>query len=227
MLFKDKSFWKAYALTLAQAMSLILLSLILYLLYDRSMNHVYPFMQVLQNIQSSGNVTAYSNQFVSNLHLYHGFVIQLFALLFGAVILLLGLLSLFDYLILNQLKKHNFDAKEWLYEWFRYSSMGMLLLMLLHILLYNVTNSVYLLIALIITAFIYSYLIILMSFRINIWHSIKKTILRALILFIIYILFVFVLIVLVGLLKGFGALLGFLLVICMLVWSKIFLMEQL
>ena len=212
MLFKEKSFWKAYILTLTQVLLTLLLSTIFYFLFVISIYKVQPFLEVIQNIQITGDVLAFSEQFSNNLYLYNGFVIQLFILLFGSIILISGLLSLFDYLILNQLKNKKFSKREWLFEWFRYSILGLLLLMLLHILLYNIINSFYLLIILSVTAFIYSYIIMLMSFKVNIWYGIKKTLLRAIFLIILYLLFVLLAILLIGLLKWFGMLIAFLLI---------------
>lgn len=227
MLFKEKYFWKAYALTMAQVLSLVILSGVLYLLFQISVSKVYPFMEVIQNIQLTGDVTAFSEQFANNFYLYRGFVVQLFVLMFGSIILLSGVLSLFDYMILNKLKNQNFSASKWLFEWFRYIILGLLLLMILHFLFYNVINNFYLLIALLVIAFIYSYIIILMSFKVNMLYGIKRTVLRSILLLIIYISFIFLAIVLTGLLKWFGALITFLLIIFMLLWSKIYLMKKL
>lgn len=214
----NKNFWKAYGLTLLQALLIIILSVAAYLLIYKSTANVYP---LLMDLQEMGQTNTIDNQLLNNLSLYNNFVFYLIAIILSYTLLVAGVLSLFDILIIKQLEHKT--LKDWLFEWFRYSEVSLLFLITIYTLFYNLTNMLYLTILVVLVSFIYCYTLILMQFNL----SIKNTILRALLLFVLYCVLFIISLVLIGLLKWYGFITVFLLFIFLLLWSKIYLMKRL
>lgn len=226
-IWKKSEFWKAYALTIVQVILVIVLFFIAYLLIVISMAGFNPFLDIISQIQTTGDVMPFADEFLENESLFINFITSLIAVVISFTILISGVLSLFDYLIINQLIKKPFNLKEWIFNWFNYSSMALLLLIVLSALLYNLNNMLLLMILQLISILIFCYLIVLMQFKKNLLYSIRKTIIPTLILLLFYVLLFLIALLLIGFLKWFGFLIGALLFLLLLLLSKIYLMKKL
>lgn len=224
---KDSGYWKAYALTIGQILSFIMLSFLAYFLIVLSMADVYPFLQIISQIQNTGDVTPFAEQFFQNKALFTNFIISLIAITLSYVIIVSGFLSLFDYLIMNQLKKSSFNVMEWLLSWFNHASLSLLLLILISVLFVSVVDYVLLAFFIFVAMLIYCYLIILMQFKKNILYAIRKTWARLLLLLLYYFMLFLITLLLIGWLKWAGFIIGVLFFIYLLLWSKIYLMKRL
>lgn len=227
MMNKQVNFWKAYLLTLAQVVIFIVLSFLAYLLIVMSMAVVYPFLQIISQIQSTGDVMPFADQFLANEALFTNFLASLIVIALSYTIIVSGILSLFDYLIMNRLKETSFKVKEWLFDWFNYASMALLLLMLVSVFFFAIGNVLWLALFVFVSLLLFCYLIVLMQFKKNLIYAIRKTWARALLLLLYYIILFLIVLLLIGLLKWAGFIIGILLFLFMLLWSKIYLMKKL
>lgn len=221
----NKNFWKAYGLTVVQLIVTLLVIFSAYALIILSLSSTYPFMQVLENMQQSGSIDVFADQFIENQHLFSSFLISLIAIVLSYTIILSGVLSLFDYIILNKLQKTNFQIFVWMKEWFRYSSISLLLLILAYILVSFIDNIDILFIALYVLIFVFSYIILIMQSGQNIFYAIRKTIIRSLVIFFIYIV-IFLFSVLLLSLEWIGLLISFLLFSFVVLWSKVYILKK-
>ncbi len=185
---KRINFLKAYLLTFAQAILFIVLSFFAYLLIVMSMAEVYPFLQIISQIQSTGDVMPFADQFLANEALFTSFLASLIFIALSYTIIVSGVLSLFDYLIMNGLKETSFKLKEWLFGWFNYASMALLLLMLVSVFFFAIGNILWLAVFVFVSLLLFCYLIVLMQFKKNLVYAMRKTWARALLLLTYYII---------------------------------------
>lgn len=216
MILNDKNFWKAYIYTMLQVLSVFILSILAYLFIQGSMASVLPFLEVVDKIQSTGELN--SAQFWENMPLFNNFIIYLISIVLLYILLFSGVLSFFDILISGK----KIICKEWLFEWFRYSCIYLLLLILIYTLLINLENMLLLAILIIILFFISSYTITIMHLKL----SLRSTILRALKLFLLYVVLFVIVILSLGLLKWIGVAISFLMLCLLLLWSKVYLSKK-
>lgn len=211
-----KSFWKAYGLTLLQILSVIVISFLALILIAKNMEYVYPFINSLQQMQQTGILT---DDLVDNMPLFESFIMNLIILMLIYMILVAGALSVFDILIRDQLENKEFSWKEWLFEWFRYSSLYMLLLIALYTSFLVINHMIWLGLVLLVLSFAFCYIVLLMHLHL----SLKRTIIRAILLFILYLLFSIVVVILIWLLKVSGVIISILILAFLLLWSKVYL----
>lgn len=216
LILNDKYFWKAYVYTILEVLLVIILTLAAYLFIQGSMASVLPFLEVVDKIQTDGELS--SAQFFENLPLFNNFIIYLISTVLLYILSISAVLSFFDMLI--QGKK--ITCKEWLFEWFRYSCINLLLLIIVYVLLINLENMVLLAILIIILFFISSYIITIMHLKL----SLRSTILRALKLFLLYVVLFVIVILSLGLLKWIGVAISFLMLCLLLLWSKVYLSKK-
>ncbi|GIU69726.1 MAG: hypothetical protein KatS3mg002_0962 [Candidatus Woesearchaeota archaeon] len=226
--FRKKEFWKAYALTILELVVFLLISLAAYILILINMDSVYPFIQILYNINSYSELPSdIVNQFFDNTYLFNQFILFLITIVISYSIIISFILLLFDYLIMNLLLEKTFKIKEWLLHWYKYSSLTLLLLMIVSVLFYAINNILLLAFLLIIVFITYCYFIFLIHFGKNFVHLIKKTILRLFVLILCYIfLFVALLMIIYYTNNWIGFLISFLSLAFLLLWSKIYLIKK-
>lgn len=224
---KDNGFLKAYALTIVQIILFVVLSFFTYMLIVMSMSSVYPFLQIISQIQNAADISGFVDPFFQNEVLFTNFIASLITIILSYTIIMSGILSFFDYLIINQLKKNTFKFKEWLLDWFNYASMALLLLIIFSVLFYTIENILLLTFLLFFAIIIFCYIVILMQFKKNLIYAIRKTILGALLLLLYYLILFLITLLFIGWFAWFGFLIGFLLFMCLLVWSKVYLLKKL
>lgn len=220
------NFWKAYGLTLLQILLVLVLSFLALILIAKNMEYVYPFISSLQEMQQTGILT---DDLVDNMPLFESFILNLIILMLIYILLAAGVLSVFDILIRDQLtNKENKEFSwrewllEWLFEWFRYSALYMLLLIALYASFLLINHMIWLGLLLLVLSFAFCYIVLLM----NLDLSLRKTFIRAALLFMLYLLFLVAVIILIWLLKVLGLIISILIFVFLLLWSKVYLMRK-